>query len=93
MCVLRCCLTLRGGGTADADAALHNNGGQAMQQFKSLQPARQAAYLSNLAVDAKLRRQGIGRAMMAACEASAREAGKALSTHSMSRCAGAAAAC
>lgn len=47
----------------------------AVQKFNTLQPPLGAAYLSNLAVDKKLQRQGIGRAMVAVCEDVAAAAG------------------
>ncbi|KXZ52562.1 hypothetical protein GPECTOR_9g606 [Gonium pectorale] len=39
-------------------------------------PPRGAAYISNMAVDPKFRRQGVARALLAACEDAARGAGR-----------------
>jgi len=45
------------------------------ETFQSLQPPDNDAYLCNIAVDPKFRRQGIARQMLAACEALAAEQG------------------
>jgi ribosomal protein S18 acetylase RimI-like enzyme len=45
------------------------------QEFPTLPPPTSSAYLSNMAVEQKLRRQGIAKAMLEACDAAARSAG------------------
>eukprot|EP00882_Tetradesmus_deserticola_P030220 GHRQ01033915.1.p1 GENE.GHRQ01033915.1~~GHRQ01033915.1.p1 ORF type:complete len:235 (+),score=67.45 GHRQ01033915.1:78-782(+) len=46
------------------------------EPFSSLAPPAQQPYLSNMAVDPKVRRQGIGRAMLEACDAAAQDRGQ-----------------